>query len=94
MELLVCLSIVPATTAPTNTCAGEEVIWPQLAHHGNSGEEKMHLQRVRRRRGGSQYPLAACKSLVCNRKEQALPETYASLSCRLKLMIRPTGPAK
>lgn len=34
----------------TEVCTGEELRWPQLAHHGVRGWEWMHLLRVRRRR--------------------------------------------
>jgi hypothetical protein len=34
MELLVSQSIVPATLCPQRRILEEELIWPQLAHHG------------------------------------------------------------
>lgn len=43
MELLVSQSIVPATLCPQRRIREEELIWPQLAHHGRRWKERVAL---------------------------------------------------
>jgi len=83
MELLVCLSIVPATLRPQTRARGRKSYGPSLLIMEKAERRKCTYGACDAGAKGVQYPLFACegpvyKELVCNRKEKTLPETYAS----------------
>jgi hypothetical protein len=94
MELLVCLSIVPATLRPQTWVLGRKSYGPSLLIIKTVEKRKLTYSTCDAGATGVQYPLFACQGLVCKTcsvigRRKRCQKCMRILTCSLKLVIRP-----